>query len=82
MTARKLRQRNRDRQVRRAKRARTRHGVVCECGSVNVVIDTTRRRDCAADNGDRVYVRKQACRCVKCGRRWWRRVRVTENVLS
>lgn len=83
MTARMLknqRARGRRQQARQARR-RTRHGLVCVCGSVNVVIDTSRRRDCPDENGDRVFLRKQGCRCLKCKRIWWRRVRVIEREL-
>lgn len=58
------------------------HSAICRCGSVNVVIDTTRTRGRVLSQGGRLQTRKQYCRCLDCGRKWRRVLRIQETVIN
>ena len=63
---------------------RTTHGAICpQCGSVNVVIETTRTRELERRPGERYSEKRQHCICRGrgCGHNWWRRTRVRETEL-
>lgn len=58
---------------------RTSHGIVCECGSVNVRIVNSRSRAYPAHLNQRVKRIRRQCVCRDCGRSWWRPTKVTEE---
>jgi len=63
---------------------RTAHEICCDrCGSVNVLVETTRtRRERRQSPLDRLLFRRQFCRCARCERRFVRRVRIAEHEIS
>jgi len=60
-----------------------RHGTTCvDCDSTEVVIQSTRTRVYPGRSGERTMIRRQFCRCLSCGRRWWRRLQIEERELG
>lgn len=64
---------------------RTQHGIVCKrpgCGSSRVIIIHTRTRRLRVERESRQLLRRQHCKCNKCGHLWWRTLRIEETETS
>ena len=58
------------------------HEIVCRCGSLTVLIETTRTRQRPLPGRARLLIRRQYCRCGVCGRRWVRRLKIHEELVD
>lgn len=60
---------------------RTAHGMICRCGSLRVVLRTTRTERMSVQPDRRELEKKQECLCLDCGARGWRKIAVVESLI-
>lgn len=68
-------------EIKQKKLARTRCGVRCACGSLQVKITRTVTRTHPPFMDRRTATKRRTCVCGDCGKTWPERVRVTEERL-